>query len=238
LNVTQAVSGNGGSFIGGGIFVMAPSLTNMTNDLCAALCSDFELKFALTTNGTSCGCLLAIGNFVPSTLCNIACSGNQNQTCGSSNSSVAIAATVTGTELNCISTMLMRIQFNNPTTCPTKVLQKCSLVSTTASSTVGFGMLNYPFMTNDYCSALCADIEEEGLALNVPFSGTFNGTNCVCLAQISPTVNSASCTTQCIGDKSQICGGACLGGATCSSAFMTVSNTPVACQSTKFAGLF
>jgi len=196
----------------------------MTNEKCFEYCHTVnrEYIFSFTFNGTNCGCLFydELNIYVPATGCRIACSGNADS-CGSPTldavTLTALPSQCVANELNTIT--ILNSQFYKYQTCKPRLNFKCISFPTANSpfneTTTSTYLQGYPYMTNDYCSAICGF---DGFLL----SGTFNGTNCDCIYDTDNLdTSSSNCNTPCAGDNKFFCGGGVN--------FMSVSTTVTRC---------
>ena len=152
---------------------------NMTRDSCASFCSGKGFPYSGTEYAQECFCSLT----APTTQaywCNMPCTGNSSQTCGSGGAlSVLYQATVTSTknvtstDMGCFGDLASDRVFTGP-----------SFTSAT--------------MTLENCGNFC-------LSQGYAFSGTEYGSQCYC-SKVAPWSGKVGCSMACSGNPTQNCG--------------------------------
>lgn len=159
-----------------------PSFTNsktMTNEVCATYCSNHGMPFSGTEYGEECYCSDVPPASYAAWWCDMPCSGNSTEICGSGDAlSVLYSATPApeSTEkvnLGCFGDAVVQRTMTGP--------------SFSSSS-----------MTNEICSSFC-------FSQGYSYSGTEYGDQCYC-DDSAPWSSSVGCSMPCAGNSTEICG--------------------------------
>lgn len=152
----------------------------MTKEACSAFCTSHDMPFSGTEYGQECYCSETAPTAADAWWCNMPCTGNSAEICGSGNA-LSVLYTAPITTSDAITTTALGCYGDTSNT------RTMTGPSFTSSS-----------MTNEVCASFCT---VEGYA----YSGTEYGTQCFC-SDTAPWSAPVSCSMACAGDASEICG--------------------------------
>ena len=151
--------------------------SGMTRERCTTFCDSHEMPYSGTQYAEECFCSSTAPKSAHADWCNMPCTGNKNQICGSANA--------------------LSVQYRDPQLNLVKTSLGCFADATSFRTMTGPKFYSYA-LTNDACSAYCT-------SQNHQYSGTEYGWECYC-STTAPWSVSKSCSKPCAGNPLQVCG--------------------------------
>lgn len=167
----------------------------MTNTLCKASCANQGYAYAGTEAGNQCFCANAIGSSaskIASTQCTSSCAGNSALICGGSWKLSLFNSSATGVSPSASASA--------NATSPSGAVKLKSKGCYTDTSTLDQGAYTSAYMTVDQCVSYCK-------SMSYAWAGLTNGNACRCGNTSPSNLAGPLCTTPCVSNAQQTCGG-------------------------------
>ncbi|CAN0440218.1 unnamed protein product [Pylaiella littoralis] len=192
----------------------------MSAEICLEICLGLDPTYTHfgTQYGGECFCTGDLGTTSSSTSCTMSCEGNSGEICGGFDaiSVYAIDSNIdpTPTPVTVVDSTPAPVAVVDATPAPVTVVDPVTPGAANGFSLVGCAvdgvsariLSEGPFKADVMSGEVCFDICLEELPTVTHF-GTENANECFCGDDLGATSASTACTSECLGNTSEICGG-------------------------------